>query len=64
MTDKMSSLRVNINQSLYQKVRFKALTLNITVADVVREKLRLWVEEEKPIVLPPPTQPTGSIITK
>jgi len=55
------SIRVEIDEDLHQKVRYKALALNTTVADVVRNKLRRWVQEEKPIVLPPATQPTGKI---
>jgi plasmid stability protein len=57
-------LRVDIDEKLHQRVRFKALTQNTTVAAIVRELLRRWVEEEKPIVLPLPTQPTGSITAK
>ena len=58
------SIRVEIDENLHQKVRFKALTLNTTVADVVRKQLRHWVEKEKPIVLPPKTQPTGKLTKK
>lgn len=63
MTQNTTSVRVNIDKDLHQKVRFKALTQNTTVAAVIREKLRAWVEDEKPIVLPPQTQPVGKIPT-
>jgi hypothetical protein len=53
MPTKSKSLRVNIDEALYQKVRYKALATNTTVAAVVRQKLEDWVEKEKPIVLPP-----------
>ena len=56
-------IRVDIDEDLHQKVRYKALALNTTVAAIVRKKLRQWVEEEKPIVLPPETQPVGKIPT-
>ena len=56
-----TSIRINLDKDLHRRVRFKALTQNTTVAAVVREKLRDWVENEKPIVLPPKTQPTGKI---
>jgi len=58
------SIRVEIDETLHQRVRFKALTQNTTVAALVREKLRQYVEEEKPIVLPPKLQPTGKIVKK
>ena len=51
------SIRVDIDENLHQRVRFKALALDTTVAAFVREKLRQWVEEEKPIVLLPTEQP-------
>lgn len=58
------SLRVNIEEDLHRKARYKALALDTTLAAVVREQLRKWVEEEKPIVLPPETQPTSKITNK
>jgi plasmid stability protein len=51
------SLRVNIDEDLHQKVRYKALALNTTVAAVIRKMLTDWVEKEKPIVLPTTDQP-------
>ena len=55
------SIRVEIDEDLYQKVRYKALATETTVAAVVRQKLHDWVTKEKPIVLPPTDQPAGSI---
>ena len=47
------SFRVELDEELHQRVRYKALTQGITVAALIRKKLTDWVEKEKPIVLPP-----------
>lgn len=57
------SFRVELDEELYAKVKIKAAVTRQTVAGFCREALRRWVEEEKPIILPPKLQPTGKIPT-
>ena len=57
------SFRVEIDEELHAKVKIKAAVTGQTVAGFCREALRRWVEEEKPIILPPQTQPIGKIPT-
>ena len=51
------SIRVEVDDELHQRVRYKALAMGTTVAAVIRQKLHDWVEKEKPIVLLPTDEP-------
>lgn len=50
-TPPMQSFRLNLDPVIHQKAKVKAAMTGKTIADVVRECLRIWVEEELPIIL-------------
>ena len=54
------SFRVELSDELYAKVKIKAAITGIPVAVYCREALRIWVEEQKPIILLPEDQPNLS----
>ena len=46
------SIRIELSEALHTKVKIKSAVTKIPIAEFVREKLRWWVEENRPIILP------------
>ena len=47
------SIRVEIDDELHTKVKIKCAATGKTIADIIRDALRRWVDQEHPIVIPP-----------
>jgi plasmid stability protein len=47
----MQSFRLNLDRTIHRKAKIKAAMTGIPIAEYVRECLRKWVEEERPIIL-------------
>ena len=46
------SIRVEIDDELHRKCKIKSAVTGKTVADVCREALHKWVNQDHPIILP------------
>jgi len=46
------SIRVEIDEGLHTRAKMKSAVTGKTLADVCREAIQRWVDEEFPIILP------------
>ena len=47
------SIRVEVDEELHQRLKIKSAVTGKPITEFIRERLRHWVNEEKPIILPP-----------
>lgn len=47
------SIRFEVSEELHRKVKIKSVVTDTTIADLLRETLRKWVEEDHPIIIAP-----------